>query len=363
MKTIYTVVGARPQFIKAYALSAKLADLNARGGDIAEKLIHTGQHYDSNMSDVFFQELSIPPPHLHLNIHGGAHGAMTARMLSALEAVFSHDKPSAVLVYGDTNSTLAAALAAVKLHIPVMHVEAGLRSFNMRMPEEVNRILTDKISTRLYCPSAKAVGNLANEGQVEGVVNTGDIMLDACTLMLDTASEKSTFLKKYDLGSKEYVLATIHRAENTDSIVRLTEIVRALASIANECRVVLPLHPRTKAMLDQYNLNRDLGKVQIIEPIGYFDMLVAQKNAHVIVTDSGGVQKEAYFVRTPCITIRDQTEWTETVDAGWNTLVTAQCDLILRQYKITSWPNEQANCFGDGSAAVKIADDLYRYLT
>jgi len=315
---ILTVIGARPQFIKAAAVSRVVQETEG----VEEVLIHTGQHYDQNMSDVFFEELEIPKPKHHLGIGGGNHGQQTGRMLEKLEAVLVDEQPDWVLVYGDTNSTLAGALAAVKLHIPVAHVEAGLRSFNRRMPEEVNRVLTDHASELLFAPTQVAVDNLLNEGLAGGKVHcVGDVMYDAALFFGDKAERQSKVLNELGLEPKSYILSTIHRAENTDDPQRLKVAFDALAQIASEVKVVLPLHPRTRKALDALGMLPDVERsLNLIEPVGYLDMVMLEKNAKLIATDSGGVQKEAFFYHVPCVTLRDETEWVELVDMGWNRL-------------------------------------------
>lgn len=327
MRKIVSVVGARPQFIKAAAVSRVIqADYADR---LQEVLVHTGQHYDGNMSSVFFEELSIPKPVYHLGISGGSHGAMTGRMLQALEGVLEQERPDWMLIYGDTNSTLAAALAAVKMHIPVAHVEAGLRSFNMRMPEEVNRIVADRVSTLLFCPTKTAVDNLRNEGVSAGVHLVGDVMFDASLFYRDVARRASLVLQRFGLVEEGYVLSTCHRAENTDDPTRLEEILCALGDIAELMPVLLPLHPRTRNIISERGLAGCLGKVRLVEPLSFMDMMRLEQSARVILTDSGGVQKEAFFFQVPCVTMRDETEWTETVDLGWNRLVGADRHLIV----------------------------------
>jgi len=315
---IATIVGARPQFIKAAAVSRPLR----AHPDIVEILIHTGQHYDVNMSDVFFRELDIPKPDIHLEIGSGKHGQQTGRMLEVLEKTLLEEKPDLVLVYGDTNSTLAGALAAAKLNIPVAHVEAGLRSFNRQMPEEINRILTDHIADLLFVPTEVAEQNLRNEGIDESkIFFTGDVMYDATLHFRPIAEATSQILEKLSRASSSYALATIHRAENTDDISKLSVIFEALIQSSLEIPIVMPLHPRTRLALTEANLLQKVSKaIQIIDPVGYLDMIMLEKHAQVIITDSGGVQKEAFFHETPCITLRDQTEWLELVDAKWNTL-------------------------------------------
>lgn len=314
---VLTVIGARPQFIKAAVVSRVLR----QQGGIVELLVHTGQHYDENMSDVFFQELEIPRPAYHLGVGSGGHGAQTGRMLEALERVLLDEKPDKVLVYGDTNSTLAGALAAAKLHVPIAHVEAGLRSFNRRMPEEINRVMADHLSTWLFAPTEAAVNNLHREGiRAESVYLVGDVMYDAALYYGGRA--RADLLDGLDLEPGGYVLATIHRAENTNPGPRLEALVEGLAAIAAEIPVVLPLHPRTRAVLErEAKLDRVGENVRLLDPVGYLDMVALEKHAGVIATDSGGVQKEAFFHRVPCVTLRDETEWVELVELGWNRLV------------------------------------------
>ena len=315
---IVTVLGARPQFIKASVVSLAMAQTPG----LQEVLVHTGQHFDANMSDVFFAELGMKKPDYFLDIHGGSHGAMTGRMLAEVEQVLLKEKPDAVLVYGDTNSTLAGALAAAKLHIPVAHVEAGLRSFNMAMPEEINRILTDRISRWLFTPSAAAAAHLAREGVApRQIIEVGDVMYDVALHHGRRVQAAGGALQRLGLAAQGYVLATIHRAENTDHPQRLAAIVDALTATARQLPVVWPLHPRTRAVLVQAGQLDALAKaVHLIEPVGYLDMVQLEKFAALIATDSGGVQKEAFFHHVPCVTLRDETEWVELLDAGWNRL-------------------------------------------
>lgn len=362
MKFFYTILGARPQFIKAKALSACLANPDTQFGDVQERIVHTGQHFDANMSDVFFSELQLPTPHVHLGIAGGNHGDMTARMLIALENLFIADRPDAVLVYGDTNSTLAGALAASKLHIPLLHVEAGLRSFNMQMPEEINRILTDKMAARLYCPTETAVQNLASEGQRKGVMNTGDVMYDVAIAMADRSKSECRILQRLQLTGEDFILSTIHRAENTDTREILSEILQGLAKIAETHKMVLPLHPRTRNKIAEFNLSSCLKSIKVIDPVSYLDMIALESGAQTIITDSGGVQKEAYFFGTPCLTIRDQTEWTETINSGWNTLVAADKEAITTAFNNLVLPPARPSLYGDGNAAHKIASDLISFI-
>lgn len=313
-------MGARPQFIKAAAVSRAIIKYNENNNSvIQESILHTGQHYDEKMSSVFFEQLEIPQPKHNLGIAEKTHGAMTGKMLEQIESVLMEESPDILLVYGDTNSTLAGALAATKLHIPVAHVEAGLRSFNRAMPEEVNRVVTDHVSNFLFCPTQTAVKNLTNEGVSEHVYNVGDVMYDV-TLTYRAKAQKQCHLSQWGVEEKGYVLCTVHRAENTDHKIRLQNIFLALNEIALENPVVLPLHPRTHKMLCEYGLESLLDKLQVIEPLSYLEMTRLEMSAKAIVTDSGGIQKEAYFHRIPCLTLRDETEWIETVAMGCNFL-------------------------------------------
>lgn len=344
---IVTIVGARPQFIKAAALSRAL-----RGEPgFEEWLVHTGQHFDDNMSEVFFRELDIPAPRFHLDIHGGPHGQMTGRMLEAIEQVLQDTRPALVLVYGDTNSTLAGALAAAKLHIPVAHVEAGLRSFNRRMPEEINRVLTDHVSALLFCPTFDAVSHLANEGITTGVHHTGDIMYDATLHARRAAQRQSDILARLALTPGDYVLCTLHRSENTDSEARLRALLAHVRETAGGRPVVLPLHPRTRQVLARFAIGTE--GLNVVEPLGYFDMHALLGGAALVLTDSGGVQKEAYFHRVPCVTLRDDTEWTETLVAGWNRLWT-------QPHYVT--PRVDIAEYGDGDAGMRMVALLRRFL-
>lgn len=359
MKKILTVIGARPQFIKAGVVSAAMA----RTGCLNEVLIHTGQHFDANMSEVFFSELSIPTPRHNLGVHGGRHGAMTGQMLEAIEGCILDECPDAVLVYGDTNSTLAGALAAAKLHIPVAHVEAGLRSFNMRMPEEINRILTDRISNWLFTPTEAAVQHLRAEGVASGqIIPVGDVMYDVARHFGARATKTGGVLARLGLTSSEYVLATVHRAENTDVPERLEVIVTALAAEARKLQVVWPLHPRTRGVLERNGwLDRLLvSGVRLIEPLGYLEMVQLEKYAALVVTDSGGVQKEAFFFQVPCVTLRDETEWGELVQAGWNRLAPPNDPgVIMKAIRdALGTRGREISPYGDGDAADKIARRL-----
>jgi UDP-GlcNAc3NAcA epimerase len=342
MNKIITILGARPQFIKAAAVSARFK------GHFNEILVHTGQHYDPNMSDVFFEELSIPKPKYHLNVGSGSHGAMTGAMLAEIEKVLETEKPDFVLVYGDTNSTLAGALAASKMLIPVIHVEAGLRSFNKAMPEEQNRILTDHISDILFAPTQTAVNHLKTEGITKGVHLAGDVMYDGILHFTKIAEEKSTILDEIGLPEKSYLLCTIHRAENTNDINRLRSIFEALSESGET--IVLPLHPRTLKYVKEYDINLGVN-IRIIEPVGYLDMVLLESKAKKIVTDSGGIQKEAFFLGVPCITMRDETEWVETVENGWNVIVGADKTKIKEAILNFHPTEERKTYFGEGNAA------------
>ncbi|MFA7351308.1 MAG: UDP-N-acetylglucosamine 2-epimerase (non-hydrolyzing) [Methylotenera sp.] len=359
---IVTIVGARPQFIKAAAVSRVIRDNYT--DKIEEILVHTGQHYDDNMSKVFFEELDIPHPKYNLEISGGQHGAMTGRMLEAIEKVLLAEKPDWVLIYGDTNSTLAAALAAAKLHIPVAHVEAGLRSFNMRMPEEINRILADRVSSLLFCPTETAVNNLKSEGVTNGVHNVGDVMYDVALFYRDRARQQSVILNNLSLAKGGFALATCHRAENTDDPQRLGEILSALAKVAIKLPVVFPIHPRTRKLVDEYGLSRHLASLIVTEPLPFLDMVALEQAANLILTDSGGVQKEAFFYGVPCITMRDETEWVETVELGWNQLVGADQKKIHKAYleQKTNGLVTDIYPYGSGNAAYQIIQKLEKFL-
>jgi len=346
---VLTVVGARPQFIKAAAFSRVVRERHT------EILVHTGQHYDASMSDVFFDELSLPRPDHHLGVGSGSHGAQTAQMLERLEAVMQREAPDIVVVYGDTNSTLAGALAAAKLGIAVAHVEAGLRSYVRDMPEEINRVVADRVSTYLFAPTRNAVENLAREGITSGVTMTGDIMYDALLQHAAVAQEQSHILRDLLLAPAGYVLATIHRAANTDDPRRLAEIFDALALLHEP--VIVPLHPRTRAALMGTDIEVE-PPVRIIDPVGYLDMLVLERNARAVLTDSGGVQKEAYLLGVPCVTLRNETEWVETLAGGWNVLAGADAERILAAAKRPRPAGEPPPVFGDGHAAEKMVAAL-----
>ena len=350
---IVTIVGARPQFIKAAPVSKELRKKHT------EYLVHTGQHYDKNMSFLFFDQLGIPEPNINLNIGSGLHAQQTGQMMIGIEEILIDQKPDLVLVYGDTNSTLAGAIAGSKLNIPIAHVEAGLRSFNKKMPEEVNRILTDKISDYLFCPTQTAVTHLKAEGITNGVSLTGDVMLDASLHFSQLANQKESVLEKLCLVPKQYILATCHRPQNTDDKNAMTNII--MAFIESEIKVVFPVHPRTRGFLAKFGLLEKIegqSNLTLIEPVGYLEMVQLEQNAKKILTDSGGVQKEAYFYKVPCITMRPETEWTETVDDGWNKLVAADKNEILQALATFNPNHAQNNHYGDGTASEKIATIL-----
>ncbi len=350
---IASIIGARPQFIKCAPVSRELRR------EHEEILIHTGQHYDHGMSAVFFEELAIPEPDYNLGIGSGTHGHQTGAMLGAIEDLFVREEPDLVLVYGDTNSTLAGALAAAKLHIPVAHVEAGLRSFDRRMPEEVNRVLVDHCSDLLFCPTATAVRNLAGEGIAAGVHLTGDVMVDALRENLSLAQERSTAFADLDLSPKDYYLATVHRAGNTDDPAALRAIMEAFARL--DALVVFPAHPRTRKKFIDYGIE-PAENVRIVEPLPYFDMLALLSGARAVLTDSGGVQKEAYILGVPCVTLRENTEWVETVEDGWNVLTGADRDRIVAEAERAGSARRRHSArFGDGHAAERIAAIITEY--
>lgn len=361
MKKLFTIIGARPQFIKASVVSKAIAATDS----LQEVIVHTGQHFDANMSDIFFDQLGIPPPHHLLDIHGGGHGDMTGRMLIEIEKVLLQEKPDCVLVYGDTNSTLAGALAAAKLHIPVAHVEAGLRSFNMQMPEEVNRILTDRVSNILFCPTQAAVANLVKEGfpystangQPQCISQVGDVMQDSAQLFAARASAPEGLVL-----TDGFVLATIHRAENTNASERLTSIITALDTVAQTVPVVLPMHPRTRIVLAQRGIS--LRHITLIEPVGYLQMLWLLQHCGLVVTDSGGVQKEAFFMHKACVTLRDQTEWVELIEVDANELVGAEQDKIVHAVRrnLGRVVHDDGLLYGGGRAAGRIAESLVQML-
>lgn len=343
---ILTVVGARPQFIKASMLSMAFH----KHPKIEEMIVHTGQHYDYNMSDIFFEQLKLPKADYHLETGSGSHGEQTAKMLVELEKLMISVQPNIVVVFGDTNSTVAGSLAAAKLDIPIAHVEAGLRSFNKKMPEEVNRIITDHLSDVLFCPSETAVNNLKREGISKGVYLTGDIMFDTLTYFKPHALEQSTILEDLKLEKQDYYLATVHRAENTDDYARLKQIFNAIHNL--DKNVVIPLHPRTKNKLIEFKLSDmlSLPHIKLVEPLNYFDMLVLASNARAILTDSGGLQKEAYMLQVPCITLRDETEWVETVESGWNHVIGANTQAILAAISKLKKPKQYPLLYREGAA-------------
>jgi len=348
---IASIVGARPQFIKAAALSRKLRQRHE------EILIHTGQHYDYVMSGVFFDGLEIPAPDVNLGVGSGLHGTQTGAMLSAIEKVLISKQPDRVLVYGDTNSTMAGALAASKLHMPVVHVEAGLRSFNRQMPEEINRVVTDHLSDLLYCPSNTAVTNLATEGITRGVHLVGDVMLDVLNWAKEAAETAvQPILNDLKLQEREYLLATVHRSENTDDEERLAGILKALNGLDEA--VVFPVHPRTRKVINNCGKHTLGPHVRLTEPLSYFDMVSLSRSARLILTDSGGLQKEAYWLGVPCITLRDETEWVETVTSGWNTLAGANAEKILQAVRSFAPPASRAPLYGEGCVAEKCLDLL-----
>ena len=349
---ILSIVGARPQFIKAASLSKELRK------HFKEVLVHTGQHYDNEMSPIFFKELSIPKPDYNLGVGSGLHGEQTGKMLIEIEKVLLKENPDLVLVYGDTNSTIAGSLAAAKLHIKIGHVEAGLRSYNREMPEEINRVVTDHLSDLLFCPTRTAVDNLKKEGITKGVYLTGDVMYDAILENLKAAKTKSEILQKLNIKPKSYIYATVHRAENTDKENNLRDIIEAFSKTRET--IILPIHPRTKKMLDKFNLVMP-ENVKVIDPVGYLDSLSLMSNARKIVTDSGGVQKEAYFLKIPCLTLRNKTEWVETVQDGWNTLTGASKEKILEAINEFEPKKAQSQHFGKGDAVQKIIDTIEEY--
>ncbi len=358
MKKIVTVLGARPQFIKASVVSHAIRQADG----IVEILVHTGQHFDANMSSVFFDELQMAKPEHFLDVHGGSHGAMTGRMLAGVEKILLSEKPDAVLVFGDTNSTLAGALAAVKLHIPVAHVESGLRSFNMKMPEEVNRILTDRISRWLFTPTDIAAKNLLAEGiHAQHIYPVGDVMYDVALHYGARVQADSGLMRKLGLVPKNYILATVHRAENTDDPVRMTAIVDGLLRATAVHPVVWPLHPRTRNTLQAMGIfDRIQRHMHILDPVGYLDMIQLEKFAALIATDSGGVQKEAFFFRTPCVTLRDETEWIELIESGWNRLAAPNSAETIYS-AIASSVNAigaEISPYGQGDAARQIVSTL-----
>ncbi|OCR03559.1 UDP-N-acetylglucosamine 2-epimerase [Helicobacter pullorum] len=349
MKKIVSVIGARPQFIKAGAISRKILE----NTEIEEVLIHTGQHYDSKMSEVFFKELEIPSPKYNLGIGGFSHGAMTGRMIEGIEKILLEEKPNFTLVYGDTDSTLAGALASVKLQIPVIHIEAGLRSFNMQMPEEINRILTDRVSSLLFAPTKRAVENLQREGFENfdcEIVCSGDVMYDVALYYKDRAKKPNMVFPK------EFILCTLHRAENTENLQKMKNIFEALNKISSQIPVIMPLHPRTQNKILVNNIQAE--NIYFIEPLGYLEMVWALQNCVMVATDSGGLQKEAYYFKKPCITLREETEWVELLEVGCNCLVGADTEKIYQAFKKMSDINLNfdALLYGNGNASQKILE-------
>ncbi len=360
-----SIVGARPQFVKAAMIAAAIREHNREPGSarIRHTLVHTGQHYDKNLSDVFFNELPLPEPKHHLGVGSGSHGKQTAALLERIETVLLEEEPDVAIVYGDTNSTVGGALAAAKLKIRIAHIEAGLRSFNRGMPEELNRVATDHLSSLLFCPTGTAVRNLKREGITDGVFLTGDVMLDAVVTFRSLAEKRSRVISELGLEPGGYILLTIHRAENTDSVEQMVKVVELIAQLKRP--TVFPIHPRTRDRLASTpklrKLNRALlnaGNLRVIDPVSYLDMLALESRARLILTDSGGVQKEAYFLGVPCLTLRDETEWTETLKGGWNRLVDAPSQDTLPLLE-SLWvrngnsPKGRPNlaAFGDGQAA------------
>jgi UDP-N-acetylglucosamine 2-epimerase len=349
VRTIASIVGARPQFIKSAPVSRALAS------EFREIFIHTGQHYDYGMSEVFFTEMEMRPPDFNLGIGGGSHGGQTGKMLIELDKIFNEVKPDCVLVYGDTNSTLAGALTAAKAQIPLAHVEAGLRSYNRAMPEEINRVLTDHVSAFLFCPTDSAVENLSREGIVQGVHRVGDVMADALFYNLELARARSRIIEHMGLGRGGYALATVHRASNTDEVKNMRSILGALGRLSS--RVIFPVHPRTRKMMREWEISVS-SNIVMIDPVGYFDMLALQENANCILTDSGGLQKEAYLLGVRCITLREETEWVETLASGWNQLAGVSERKIVDLFEGWFPRGERAPLYGDGHSAKQICDIL-----
>ncbi len=352
---VTSIVGARPQFIKASVVSRELRKRHR------EILVHTGQHYDNNLSGLFFEELDIPTPDYNLGIGSASHGVQTAKMLTKLEELLSQEMPDWVLVYGDTNSTLAGALAAAKLRIPLAHVEAGLRSFNRAMPEEINRIVADHLSQLLFCPSKTAVDNLGREGISEGVFQVGDVMADILNYAVSHAPARLEPISRLGLKEKGYILVTVHRAENTDHSLKLRNIVNGLKSL-NE-PVIFPLHPRTRKALEDQDLLAELFTdfIHLIEPQSYLNMVKLEQGARLVLTDSGGVQKEAYWLGVPCLTLREETEWVETVTCGWNVLVGTDPEVIREKVRFFNPPEQHPQLYGDGKAALRCVGLLSEY--
>lgn len=355
---ICTVIGARPQFIKAAAVSKYISKFNETSKvKIDEVIIHTGQHFDENMSAIFFEQMNIPAPKYSLDLNSLNHGAMTGRMLEKIEEVLIIEKPDIVLVYGDTNSTIAGALAAKKLHIKVAHVEAGLRSFNMDMPEEINRILTDRISDILFCPTDTAIKNLKSEGYDNikcDIIKSGDVMQDAAIHFSEIAKKP-----EFEILEK-FILTTIHRAENTNDINKLKNIFKGLEEISKEISIILPLHPRTRNIIKKNNIRVESENIKIIDPVGYLEVLYLLKKCSLVMTDSGGMQKEAFFFKKPCITLREETEWKELVDNGFNTIVGSDTELMKKAYNDMAKKelDFEFDLYGNGKASEKIISSL-----
>ena len=356
MLKIISVVGARPQFIKAAMVSRRLRS----GMEFSEILIHTGQHYDPNLSAIFFEELNLPEAKVNLGVGSASHGAQTGKIMIALEPILVREEPDCVLVYGDTNSTLAGALTAAKIGIPIAHIEAGLRSFNRTMPEEINRVLTDHVSEYLFAPTRNAVENLKGEGIAEKrIFEVGDVMYDAALAYGQEAEERSRIIEELKLEAGHFLLATVHRAENTDDKVRLESIFRSLERVSRELTVVVPIHPRTRKALDGTEFSRlDSAGLRMIDPVSYLDMIMLEKNARLIATDSGGVQKEAFFFRVPCVTLREETEWVELVEIGWNRLAPpiegVEIGEVIGEFLKEELPPPSEGLYGDGDGAGEI---------
>lgn len=352
---IISIVGARPQFIKAAMVSLAGSRVDSVG--YREIIVHTGQHYEDLLSGVFFRELGLSAPEYNLGIGSGSHGTQTGRMLEGLEEILINESPHCVMVYGDTNTTLAGALAAVKLGVPLAHVEAGLRSYNRAMPEEHNRVLTDHCSDLLLCPTPNAVERLRAEGITAGVHAVGDVMFDVLNASLEIAANRSKILETLKLERGDYILATVHRSYNTDDPRRLEKVVEELSSLNAD--VILPMHPRTRDAIAKNDINIRGKNIRTIEPVSYFDMLVLEENARVILTDSGGVQKEAYMLGVPCITLRTETEWVETVETGWNRLLNVDSESVKNAVEaFTDVPSKRPPLFGDGNASARIVDHI-----
>jgi len=357
---IITILGARPQFIKAGSVSREILQQRKSGVKIEEVIIHTGQHYDTNMSDVFFEEMQIPKPNYFLGIGDKTHGAMTGNMIEKIEEILIKEKPDWVIVYGDTNSTLAGAIAASKLHIRIAHVEAGLRSFNMRMPEEINRILTDRVSSILLCPTDAAIKNLKKEGFDDfncKIIKSGDVMLDGAIFY------KNLAVKPVFKIENDFVLCTIHRPENTDNNIRLQDIFEALKTLAKDNQIILPLHPRTRKIIKKLNINME--NLTVVDPLGYLEMVWLLDNCKLVITDSGGLQKEAYFFKKFCLTLRNETEWVELVEKDFNVLVGADKAKIIKAYKIAidkkNFKDQKINMYGNGKASKEVINSLINY--